>query len=384
VPLGPRNVWALLSAASQGLLWGLPAVSHEVGIWRARAQEIPDVPLREDALTSLSLKRDHAEGAALFFLLARRRDLRLLRLLVAYQTIWDFLDNASERAPDAGNARQLHRALSDALDPCAPISDYYREHPYKRDGGYLRALVESCRAGCLRLPSYAQVQVQMLAGVALCEVQGPNHELDPDRRDQALRAWVAPLACAHDELEWFELTAAASGFTPHVLLALASQPSCPSEHVQRTFEAYFPWFSLALTMLDSYNDWCEDLASGAHSYISHYTDPASAVARLCEIVAETSSRVRALPAGERHETLCSAMVAMHLSRASAWTPEMRPRTLQIASAGGRLTRLLLPLARAWRAGYLRCPTPRGDDRCLAFSAAGSHRGHRCRRLFRHC
>jgi hypothetical protein len=129
--------------------------------------------------------------------------------------------------------------------------------------------------------------------------------------------------------------------------------------VQRTFEAYFPWFSLALTMLDSYNDWCEDLASGAHSYISHYADPASAVARLCEIVAETSARVRALPAGERHATLCAAMVAMHLSRASAWTAEMRPRTLQIASAGGRLTRLLLPLARAWRAGYLRYPNPEG-------------------------
>jgi tetraprenyl-beta-curcumene synthase len=331
----------------------MPVVSREVRSWHAAALTIPDAPLRADALASLTAKRDHAEGAALFWVLGRGRDRRVLRLLVAYQTIWDFLDNASERAPAAANTRQLHRALADALDPHAPVSDYYRTHPWKRDGGYLNALVQACRAGCLALPSYEQVRAQMLTGVALCEVQSLNHDPDPDRRDGALKAWAGRLPGGDPALEGFELAAAASGFLPHVLLVLASEPSCRESDASEVLAAYFPWVSLALTMLDSYNDWCEDLTSGAHSYISHYGDPATGVARLCEIVEQAARHARALPNGHRHATVVAAMVAMHLSRTSAWTGEMRPGTETIARSGGPLVRLLLPLARLWRATYLR-------------------------------
>jgi tetraprenyl-beta-curcumene synthase len=337
----------------------MPVVSREVRIWRAAALAIPDAPLRADALASLTCKRDHAEGAALFWVLSRTRDRRLLRLLVAYQTIWDFLDNVSERAPAAVNTRQLHLALTDALDPDAPISDYYYHHPWKRDRGYLYSLVQACRAGCLTLPSYRQVRAQMLSGVALCEVQSLNHDPDPQRRDAALKAWVERLPGADPGLEWFELAAAASGFLPHVLLVLAAERSPRESDIAETFAAYFPWISAALTMLDSYNDWCEDLAGGAHSYISHYGDPATGVERLCRIVEQAARRARALPNGHRHATVVAAMVAMHLSRPSAWTPEMRSHTRAIATAGGSLTRLLLPLARLWRATYLKRANPDG-------------------------
>jgi tetraprenyl-beta-curcumene synthase len=331
----------------------MPAVSQEIAAWRARAAAIPDSPLRDDALHSLAHKRDHAEGAAFFWTLVRHRDRGLLRLLVAYQTIWDFLDNVSERAPEPVNARQLHLALTEALDPDAPISEYYSHHPFKRDAGYLRALVQTCRTACLTLPSHRRVRAQMLSGVALCEVQSLNHDHDCDRRDAALMAWVARLPRAYPQLEWFELTAAASGFLPHVLLALAAESSFAESDAQEAMEAYFPWVSLALTMLDSYIDWCEDVAAGIHSYISHYDDPATAVARLCESVDQAMRRARSLREGDRHATLVACMVAMHLSRPTAWTPDMRSRTLAIARAGGSLTRLLLPLARAWRASYLR-------------------------------
>jgi len=331
----------------------MPAVSRELRVWHSRALAIPDGPLREDALSSLTQKRDHAEGAALFWVLVRHRDRRLLRLLIAFQTIWDFLDNASEREPTQANARQLHLALSDALDTDVPMSDYYSHHPSQGDGGYLQALVQTCRAGCRALPSYRRVRSQMLTGVALCEVQGLNHELDPGRRDASLKAWAQRSSHADPQLEWFELTAAASGFTPHVLLALAVDRSCAETDVSATVASYFPWFSLALTMLDSYNDCCADAEGDTHSYISHYDDHATAVARLCEIVDEAARRARALPDGHRHGALVACMVAMHLSSTTAWTPEMRAGTQAIANAGGSLTRLLLPLARVWRATYLR-------------------------------
>ncbi len=130
-------------------------------------------------LIRLTHKRDHTEGAALFCVLAGSRDQRLLRLLVAYQTIWDFLDNVSERDSDEVNGRQLHFALVEALEPEAPISDYYRHNPWKNDGGYLRALVEACRESCAALPSYSRVRPHLLAGVRRCSVQSINHDRDP-------------------------------------------------------------------------------------------------------------------------------------------------------------------------------------------------------------
>lgn len=352
-PLGPSQTWAILAVATRELLWGLPAVSREINSWQARAAAIPDIPLRTDALDSITRKRDHAEGAALFWVLPNRRDRRLLRLLVAYQTIWDFLDNVSERDAGEANSRQLHLALSEALDPEAPISDYYRHHPWKDDGGYLRALVEACRAGCVALPSYSRVRPHVLAGVALCAVQSINHDPDSDRRDAALKDWAERELAGERAITWFEFAAAASAFMPHVLLALAAEPSCDESEITKTQGAYFPWASLVITMLDSYADQLADAASGDHSYISHYDNDNVAVQRLCQIVDRAARETRGLRHGHRHSTLVACMVAMHLSRDSAYTPEMRAGTQAIANAGGSLTRLLLPLLRIWRAAYLR-------------------------------
>jgi cytochrome P450 len=352
-PCGPRQAWALLVVAARELLWGLPAVSRELRRWRARAEAIPDPTLREDALASITQKRDHAEGAALFCVLPRRRHRRLLALLVAYQTIWDFLDNLSERDTGEANARQLHLALVEALDPDASISDYYCHHPWKDDGGYLRELVEACRAGCAALPAYPLVRWQVLAGTALCAVQSINHDPNPERRDSALRTWAEREAAGEPAMSWFELTAAASAFTPHVLLALAAESSCEEGEVAKALAAYYPWASLAITMLDSYADQLDDAANGDHSYISHYGGGEIAVRRLCEVVERVARETRELPKGDRHAALIACMLAMHLSRDGAYTPDMRAGTRALADASGSLTRLLLPLLRLWRAAYLR-------------------------------
>jgi tetraprenyl-beta-curcumene synthase len=146
--------------------------------WRRRALAIPDAPIREDALASLAHKRTHADGAALFWILPRRRDPRLLRLLVAYEIILDFLDNVSERGAGAGmaNGRQLHLALSDAIDLRVPLSDYYRYNPWRDDGGYLRALVETCREGCASLPSYSRVRDLVIREATRTQVLALNHD----------------------------------------------------------------------------------------------------------------------------------------------------------------------------------------------------------------
>jgi cytochrome P450 len=354
----------LVAALGRGLWWSRRATSRELDSWCDRAGVIPDSLIRADALEAIACKRDNVEGASLFSILPRDRDPHLLKLLVAYQIMWDFLDSASERGACAGqaNGRQLHRALVEALDPEAPISNYYLYHPWKNDGGYLLALVETCRRMCAELPSYRQVRFLILQGVEGCAIQSLNHEPDPSRRDAALKAWAVREFSNERTLSWFELTAAAGAFMPHVLLALAAEPSCNQRELVDVYSAYFPWVSLTISMLDSYIDRANDVASGNHSYLSHYANETVAFDRLSAIIRQTVSRTARLPAGRRHAVLTSGIVAMYLSVESANTPELRAQTRKLAQAGGAVTRLLLPIAHIWRSTRARLSTL-GDRGC---------------------
>jgi tetraprenyl-beta-curcumene synthase len=325
----------------------------EIDAWRRRAQAISDAPIREDALDSIARKRANAEGAALFWTLPRHRDLRLLRLLVAYQTTWDYLDSASEHGASAGeaNGRELHRALIAALDPSTPDLDFYRLHPWRDDGGYLAALVNACREVCVSLSGYGRVRPLLLQAADRCAVQALNHSLDPHDHDTALKAW-AEREDPGRGMPWFELTAAASAsVAPHVLLALATEPLQDDEReISRVCTAYF-WEALAIAMLDSYADRAEDNATGNHSYIAHYPNTDTATRRLAEIIDQTMRAVRALPNGHRHAVIAACMIAMYLSKDDARTPATLPDTRRLVNAGGTLTRLLLPILRLWRTLY---------------------------------
>jgi tetraprenyl-beta-curcumene synthase len=320
-------------------------------MWRARAAAIPDQALREDALHALDCKRGHSDGAALFWTLSPRRHPALLRLLVAYEVIYDYLDDVSERGASAGvhNGQQLSRALGDALAPDRPHADYYRYHPWRQDGGYLRALVDACRAECRQLPRFEVVQPLITRETSRAPVLGLNHELDAERREATLRAWASNEFPDENNLRWYELTAAASqSVVTFALLALATDPDATHEDARRTYDAYFPWFAYAVTMFDSYVDQAEDARSGAHSYISHYRHPEIASRRLCESVERSAGSLLSLPHGERHAVLLGCMIAMYLSKDSARTPGMRETTALISRAGGSLTTILLPVLRAWR------------------------------------
>ena len=84
---------------------------------------IPDAPIRENALGALARKRAHTDGAALFWIIPRARNLTLLRMLAAFEIMCDFLDSVNEHGAQMGqaNGRQLHLALIDALAPERPL-----------------------------------------------------------------------------------------------------------------------------------------------------------------------------------------------------------------------------------------------------------------------
>jgi tetraprenyl-beta-curcumene synthase len=362
-PLSARQVWALITVASHELLWGIPTVAQEVAAWRARAQAIPDPTLRADALCALGSKRFNPEGAALFAVLCPGRDPNLVRLLVAFQVLLDYLDSATERpVPNQmAGGRQLHLALVEALDLEASVSNYYACHPWKEDGGYVRALVSTCRTCCERLPSYSRVMPFARRAAKRCGVQGLNHISDPVLRERTLREWAErEFGGGRDHLAseppgdrlplgWWELTAAASSTLGiHALLALAADPACSERDVREVDAAYMPWICAASTMLDSYVDQAEDLVSGGHSYVAHYASSGRAVGRVRELVWRSVHEARRLRDGPRHALIVAGMAAMYLSSDDARTPAMRSTTASFVNAGGSLTKLLLPILRLWR------------------------------------
>lgn len=321
--------------------------------------EIPDEQIRQDALSSLDRKRGNTHGAALFWTLPRARDLCLLRLLVTYQVMWDFLDCVSEHGAGAGQANglQLHLALVDALDPSRPISDYYRHHPWHEDGGYLRALVQSCRQCCRDLPSFQMVRPVLVREAMRANVQAINHELDPANREKALREWIAREFPPGHEVEWFELAAAAgAGLAIYALFALAVEPTCSDTDIAQAYHAYFPWTSATATMLDSYVDVAEDTISDDHCYVAYYVGPELATQRIGRLIERCLYEAHSLKNGEGHILIAACMIAMYLSKDSARTTEMRARTRCLISAGGSLTKVLLPILRIWRIAFAQRST----------------------------
>ena len=290
----------------------------------------------------------------MFWILPRHRNMHLLRVLVAYEIALEFLDNMNERAAHAGqaNGRQLHLALVEALNPGAQISDYYRLNPWNDDGGFLRALVESCHEQIAYLPSYPQVRALAIREATRAQVLAINHDPRPRCRDAALRAWVTQEFPGSDDDRWFELSGAATAsLTVHLLLAFAAEPAFDERDVQGACAVYFPWLSLATTMLDSYVDQFEDAAKGDHSYIAHYPSRDVAIRRLGEILERAARGARSLRNGHHHAVIVACMVAMYLSNDNANKDDLRVSTRTLVCAGGSLTRLLLPVLRAWRVAY---------------------------------
>jgi tetraprenyl-beta-curcumene synthase len=333
------------------LLWALPFVGKEIEQWRARALAIPEGALRVEALNALGDKRVNSDGSALFSILAGSRNSRLLHLLVAYEFMADYLDEIDERQSlaDVLCGRRLHFAMVDALERDRPVRDYYSRR--LEDNGYLCSLVETCREGAASLPSYGHLCPLVIQVARLAQVQGLNHECDPKRRDAALKRWAAEEFPGERTLSWFEVAGAASAWLGvHALLALSAQSGVSRRDGLEVCASY-RWISLSGTMLDSLGDLGEDLASGAHSYISHYSSQELAMQRLREFLRRSTHGTRGLRDGHRHAVIVACMMAMYLSKDSVRTPQMRATTAGLVRAGGPLVRLLVPVLRLWRIAY---------------------------------
>lgn len=331
-----------------------PCARRELRRWDRRARAIPDPALRAHACATLREEDANAEGAALLALTApRARRTAVVRLLVAFQVLYDYLDTLSEQpaADPLAASRRLHGALHDVLaDGGGPApGDWYAGYACGEDGGYLAALVGTCRRLLAALPARDVVAPGVRRALERAgESQSRNHAVMLGAAAPILLAeWAAaqPVAGA---LHWWELAAAAgSSLAAHALLAAAADARLTPACAARLEAAYWPWVCGLNTLLESIADATADATSGNHSYVERYPSAAVAAARLAAIAAQASAAVRALPDGAHHATVLAAMACFYLDDART-APVVRKRVLAQLDLDTRLLRGTLRVQRALR------------------------------------
>jgi tetraprenyl-beta-curcumene synthase len=325
---GGKDGRVALAASFAGAAWRywlgvFPRVCLERRRRRARALAIPDPLLRRVALES-QCKWGNVEGAAAFAAFVGRRHRGVAaRAMMCLQEAYNYLDVLGEQpsSEPAANGRRLHQALLVALDPDASHVDYYAHCPQCEDGGYLREIVESCRAALAALPSYPAVApAAVRAAQRIVEFQSCNTgERQGDL--QALERWARAVTPPGSDLRWWEVAAAGgSSMCIYALIALAADPELDLWAPAAVADAYFPWIGALHSLLDNLVDVTEDRATGQHSLIGAYSSPEEAGSRM-RWLAERSLRAAAsLPGGRGHTLLLAAMASFYLCTPEASTP----------------------------------------------------------------
>ena len=333
-----------------------PRVARELRRWRKQAALIPDPTLRRQALAALRDKRRHAEGAAAFAVISpRARRRRVVRFLVAFQVMYDYLDTISEQSgvDPLLDTLQLHTALTDALMPGIAQGAAYALHPQQDDGGYLAGFVAVCRASCSSLPAFAVVAPAVRSAAQLAiRSQGYNHAL-PQAPAEFLSDEVAPWAWgaggeAHGLTWWEVIGATGSSLGILALVAAAADPELERSERDAIHDVYVPWAGAVLALTDSLVDQECDSDDATHSLVARYPSAQVAAERVSAFATRALELTRATPHPERHALIVTSMIALFAS-AEARDPHAREALHGALSAAG--LRGALPLA-ALRARHL--------------------------------
>lgn len=305
-----------------------PAVDAELGRWRVRAAG-ENRELVKQARASIRDKRFHAQGGSIYALAEGNFNRDLVRLIVALQTISDYLDNLCDRAGclDRGAFRRLHESMPAAVDPARGLADFYDQYPYRGDGGYLEALVRECRDVVRTLPAYDTVRPDITRLVGLySDLQVYKHTHVADR-EPLLTGWFESHRCRHPDLYWWEF-AAATGSTlgMFALFAAASRSELTAAEAAQISAAYFPWVAGLHILLDYFIDQEEDRRGGDLNFIRYYRDRRQCEDRLLVFARRALESVSGLPRPHFHRTVVKGLLALYLS-----DPKVRRQNLDRAA-----------------------------------------------------
>jgi len=309
----PRNAVSLMYRYYK---YVLPVVREELSRWRSAARAIPDPELRAQALASLEAKRFHCEGGAIYAAAEPAWRGVLVPLIVALQTISDYLDNLCDRSTslDADDFRLLHRSMLDAVIPDAPLHDYYALRRERDDGGYLHGLVRTCQSCVAALPGYGPLSEDVSRLVGLYgDLQVYKHIRHEERMPQ-LQAWWHQYRDDYPDLRWNEF-AAATGSTlgMFMLFTAACRTGLGKADANRIRQAYFPHVCGLHIMLDYLIDQEEDRNGGDLNFCSYYENGQVLADRLVWLVEGSRERVRLIPHAGFHRMIIEGLIAVYLS-----------------------------------------------------------------------
>lgn len=317
----------------------LPQVRGELRRWERWTVRIPDLVLRDAALSALKEKSSNVEATAVFAILTpRSQRSSALRAMTALQTTIEYLDVLGEQLPDEplADGLALHGALVEAVTPGAPYSDWYRLHPQTEDGGYLAELVATCQREVATLPSGDTVLLTAQRAARRCaEGQSYTHAAVGSRNGaQMLEAWATGLD-EHGEYFWWELAAGASSSVAlHALIAAAARRETDAEEAERIDAAYFPPIGALTVLLDDLIDREEDIALGEHNYLSYYQSNEAAAERFALLARRSRSAVASLRFGRQHTAILMGVGGFYLSTSAAKSDYARPIRARILKALG--------------------------------------------------
>lgn len=319
-----------------------PKVDIELARWEALGCDCPNKNLSKQALDSIKGKRFHAQGGSFYALYPKVKSDGFIPLIVALQTISDYLDNLCDRAgvQDERSFRQLHSAMTEALDPDKPISDYYQYYPFKMDGGYLENLVLEVRKNLQLLPNYKLVKDDVIQLTQLyIDLQCYKH-LPLESREMKLKRWAEPYLNLYEDLFWWEFSAATgSTLGIFVLCAAAANPKLTSQEVKDLKEAYFPWICGLHILLDYFIDQEEDVEGGDLNFVSYYINKDFCQFRLLRFLEMALNQIENLSNPSFHLTAIQGLLALYLSDGKASHQELIEISNNLVNKGGNRTKL---------------------------------------------
>lgn len=328
-----------------------PQVSAELRKWSICAKLSPCPILREQALLSITHKKFHCQGGSVYSLYPGVKSTDFITLVVALQTISDYLDNLCDRAGinDERAFRQLHLAMSDAVTPDATPQDYYAFYPFNNDGGYLTKLVTTCQQEIGKLPAYSLVKTHLRKFTDLYSDLQTYKHLDLNIRETKMLHWMDQHIKEYPHITNWEF-AAATGSTlgMFMLCAAASDKNLTPIAANSIFNAYFPWISGLHIQLDYFIDEAEDKASGDLNFVSYYHDDEETLSRLTCFTKQALQETTTLPEPYFHKTVVQGLLAMYLSDPKTNFPKEKSIKKSLLKTAGHYTNFMYLLCKLLR------------------------------------
>ena len=303
-----------LSLTAETVRHVMPSVEAHLDSWRSRAEKIPSLDLRAQAVASIGTKAFHCAGGGMYGLLAGERREEAIRFIVAYQTISDYLDNLCDRSIslDPNDFRLLHSSMLHALTPRTGPGHYYRLREEQDDGGYLAGLVATCQDVLSGLADYEVIAPHLheLAGFYI-DLQVYKH-ISPEERLPAMQAWFEEHQDTLPAMAWHEFAACAgSTLGIFAVVAYACRGSCDSTLAEAVKRAHFPWVQGIHILLDYLIDQDEDRAGGDLNLCSFYSDQVEIVARFLYFHQQANASVASLPYAAFHRAMNHGLLGLY-------------------------------------------------------------------------